>query len=151
MVPQADQSVHIILIDDDDVDVEAVVRLLHRQALPHKLTVFANGRDAQLALAGSFGRDILAQRYLILLDLNMPRMNGLEFLDWLRSVPDLQRSIVFVFTTSEAPLDRDLAYDYQVAGYLAKPRLGPGYADLVPLLTIFSREVSFPSPISSCA
>lgn len=150
MVLQADQPVHIILIDDDDVDVEAVARLLHRQRLPHRLTVFANGRDAQLALAGSFGRELLAQRYLILLDLNMPRMNGFEFLDWLRSVPALLRSIVFVFTTSEAPSDRDLAYDRQVAGYLAKPRLGPGYADLVPFLTTFSREVSFPPPISTC-
>ena len=151
MVPQPDQPVHIILIDDDDVDVEAVARLLHRQRLPHRLTVFANGRDAQLAFAGSFGRDILAQRYLILLDLNMPRMNGFEFLDWLRSVPDQLRSIVFVFTTSETLLDRDLAYDRQVAGYLAKPRLGPGYADLVPLLTIFSRDVSFPPPVTACA
>ena len=81
----------------------------------------------------------------------MPRMNGFEFLDWLRSVPDLLRSIVFVFTTSEAQFDRDLAYDRQVAGYLAKPRLGPGYTDLVPFLTIFSRDVSFPSPIPACA
>ena len=149
MVTRADQPVHIILIDDDDVDVEAVARLLHRQRLPHKLTVFANGRDAQRALAGSFGRDLLNQRYLILLDLNMPRMNGFEFLDWLRSVPDLLRSIVFVFTTSEAPVDRHLAYDRQVAGYLAKPRLGPGYADLVPILTAFSRDVRFPPPVTT--
>ena len=151
MVLQVDQPVHIILIDDDDVDVEAVARLLHRQSLPHKLTVFANGRDAQQALSGSFGRDILVQRYLILLDLNMPRMNGFEFLDWLRSVPDLLRSIVFIFTTSEAALDRDQAYDRQVAGYLAKPRLGPGYADLVPFLTVFSRDVSFPPPVTAAA
>ena len=79
----------------------------------------------------------------------MPRMNGFEFLDWLRSVPDLLRSIVFVFTTSEAPVDRHLAYDRQVAGYLAKPRLGPGYADLVPFLTTFSRDVSFPPPVTT--
>ncbi len=98
-------------------------------------------RDAQLALAGSFGRDLLAQRYLILLDLNMPRMNGCEFLDWLRSGPYLLRWIVFIFTTSEAPVGRDLA----------KPRLGPGYADLVPFPTTFSREVSFPPPICGCA
>jgi CheY-like chemotaxis protein len=151
MAVQLDQSVHIILIDDDDVDVEAVARLLRRQRLPHTLTVFANGRDAQHALAGSFGRDLLAQRYLILLDLNMPRMNGFEFLDWLRSMPHLLRSIVFVFTTSEAPTDRHRAYERQVAGYLAKPRLGPGYADLLPLLASFSRQVSFPPPVRSIA
>ena len=140
----AEQQVQIILIDDDEVDVEAVARLLRKHRLPYDLVTFNNGSDAKNALAGSFGQDLAKQPYLILLDLNMPRMNGIELLDWLRTQPHLCRSIVFAFTTSETQQDCKAAYDRQVAGYLVKSHLGSGYAALARMLDTYTQTVLFP-------
>jgi CheY-like chemotaxis protein len=143
----AEQQVQIILIDDDEVDVEAVARLLRKHGLLYDLVTFSNGSDAKNALAGSFGQDLAKQPYLILLDLNMPRMNGIELLDWLRTQPHLCRSIVFAFTTSEAQQDCRAAYDRQVAGYLVKSHLGSGYAALARMLDTYTQNILFPPSI----
>ena len=143
-VTLAAQQVRIILIDDDEVDVEAVARLLRKHRLPYDLVTFSNGSDAKNALAGSFGQDLARHPYLILLDLNMPRMNGIELLDWLRTQPHLRRAIVFAFTTSEAQQDCRAAYDRQVAGYLVKSHLGSGYTALARILNTYTQNVLFP-------
>jgi CheY-like chemotaxis protein len=134
MTSTENHSLHVVLVDEDDVDAEAVARLLRRHHLPYRLTVFSDGRIAQLALAGAFGRELLAEPYLILLDLNMPRMNGFEFLDWLHSEPDFQHAMVFIFSTSDDPNDGCQASRRPIAGYLAKSKLGPDYAGLLPVL-----------------
>lgn len=141
------QHLHIVMIDDDEVDAEAVARLLNRHVTPHTLTVFHDGCEAKDALGADFGRHLLTEPYLILLDLNMPRMGGFEFLQWLRSDPDLQRSIVFVFTTSEEAADLERAYRHFVAGYLTKTHFGSGYANLLPLLDALYDTVRFPTPL----
>jgi CheY-like chemotaxis protein len=146
---QGQPKIQIVLIDDDEVDVEAVARLLHMHKLPYGLVTFSNGSDAKTALNGSFGVELMKQPYLILLDLNMPRMNGIELLDWLRTHPHLCRSIVFAFTTSEALQDCRAAYDRQVAGYLVKSHLGSGYSQLVHMLDTFTHSIIFPPAIVS--
>jgi CheY-like chemotaxis protein len=133
-----------VLIDDDEVDVEAVARLLRQQRAPYMLTTFGNGQEAQAALEGSFGGELQEKRCLFLLDLNMPRMNGLEFLDWLRQAQGWERAIVFAFTTSDALEDRQDAYARHVAGYLAKSQLGSGYRSLLALFETFDQQVAFP-------
>ena len=84
-------------------------------------------------------------RCLILLDLNMPRMGGIEFLEELRLDPELSRALVFVMTTSEAEEDRMRAYDRNVAGYILKHRLGQGFIEAVTMLDHFWRVVEFPT------
>jgi CheY-like chemotaxis protein len=143
----AEQQIQIVLIDDDEVDIEAVARILRKHRLAHELVTFSNGSDAKNALAGSFGVELTKQPYLILLDLNMPRMNGIELLDWLRTQPHLCRSIVFAFTTSEAQQDCKAAYDRQVAGYLVKSHLGSGYAALARMLDAYTQNILFPPSI----
>jgi CheY-like chemotaxis protein len=137
-------SLHVVLVDDDEVDAEAVARLLHREHAPFQLTTFPNGYAAEEALGGPFGRRLLADRYLFLLDLNMPRVSGFEFLAWLRARPEFRNAIVFVFTTSEAESDRRQAYEYHVAGYLSKSGLGNGYGALLPFLAAYDEAVTFP-------
>jgi CheY-like chemotaxis protein len=146
---QGQSKIQIVLIDDDEVDVEAVARLLRMHKLPYSLATFSNGSDAKAALNGNFGVELIKQPYLILLDLNMPRMNGIELLDWLRTHPHFCRSIVFAFTTSEALQDCRAAYDRQVAGYLVKSQLGSGYSQLVHMLDTFTRSIIFPPAIVS--
>jgi CheY-like chemotaxis protein len=144
-----EKQVQIVLIDDDDVDVEAVARLLRLHSLPYNLVTFSNGSEAKNALSGRFGHELMRRPYLILLDLNMPRMNGIELLDWLRTQPHLRRSIVFAFTTSEAQQDCRAAYDRQVAGYLVKSRLGAGYVELVNMLDTYTQSILFPPMLAA--
>ena len=127
-------SLHIILIDDDDIDAEAVARLLAGHHLPYQLTIFPDGCAAQLALSGAFGSALRAGPYLILLDLNMPRMNGFEFLDWLQGEPAFANAPVFIVSTSDDSVDRCRALRRHIAGYLAKAELGPSYIGLLPVL-----------------
>ena len=144
MKSSGDKQIQIVLIDDDDVDVEAVARLLRLHSLPYNLVTFSNGSDAKNALGGKFGFELLSRPYLILLDLNMPRMNGLAFLDELRQDPVLRRSIVFALTGSDEERDMAAAYDRRVAGYLIKAGQGVDYGSLRELLEIYYQAIEFP-------
>lgn len=144
MVNLLRQPVHVVLIDDDEVDAEAVTRLLQPENTAFPITIFRDGEEARSALGGEFGARLLQERHLILLDINMPRMNGYEFLAWLRRDSNLPDSVVFIFSTSDSEVDCQRAYQCHIAGYLAKPQLGPGYGGLLPVLTAFHDQVSFP-------
>jgi CheY-like chemotaxis protein len=96
-------------------------------------------------LRGQNGYENVPSPYLVLLDLNMPRMGGIEFLEELRSDPELSHALVFVMTTSEAEEDRMRAYDRNVAGYILKHRLGQGFIEAVSMLKHFWRVVEFPA------
>lgn len=134
--------VHLILVEDDDVDAEFVIRALRRSGIGAPVTLFRDGLEAVQALRGT-QRDILTARpLLILLDLNMPRLNGFEVLDILRSDPELGRAVVFVLTQSDRSEDIEAAYDRQVAGYLVKSNLGEDYSLLPQLLVAYCRLVA---------
>lgn len=81
---------------------------------------------------------------LILLDLNMPRMGGIEFLEELRTDPNLKDSVVFVLTTSDAEADRLAAYDHFVAGYMVKSKIGENFFQLADMLEGYWRIVELP-------
>lgn len=134
--------VHLILVEDDEVDAEFVVRVLRRSGIGAPVTLFHDGLEAWQALQGS-QRELLTTRPLIiLLDLSMPRLGGLEFLDILRQDPELRTSIVFVLTQSTRREDIEAAYDRQVAGYLVKSNLGDDYSLLPHLLLTYCRLVA---------
>ncbi len=83
--------------------------------------------------------------YIIVLDLNMPLMNGLEFLAVLRSEEALRSAVVFILTTSSAERDLEAAYAFNVAGYLIKDNLGPGMANMADLLHSYANSVVLPA------
>jgi CheY-like chemotaxis protein len=134
----------ILLVEDDEVDVMALERAFRRRAFRHALTVVRDGRAALAALRGEPGRRPLARPYIIILDLNLPVMNGLEFLRELRRDPGHREAIVFVLTTSNAEQDRRGAYEHNVAGYLLKSEVGPDMQGLVDLLESYCRLVQLP-------
>ena len=103
----------------------------------------ANGRVAIEELHGRLGDHLLSISHLFLLDLNMPLVNGIEFLDCLRSDPCFNESIVFVLTTSDMPQDIHAAFQRYVAGYLVKGRLGDQLLGLTELLTTYFQAVDF--------
>lgn len=87
--------------------------------------------------------------FLILLDLKMPRMDGIQFLRELRRDKHLSDSIVFVLTTSNSDADKVAAYRHNVAGYLLKNDAGEGFVKLVELLKDYVVAVQFPPPPES--
>ena len=137
------RPVHILLVEDDDVDVMAVKRALRAQKIANPLTVARDGLEALDILRGQ-NQPPLERPYLILLDINMPRMNGLELLAELRADPALRSSIVFMLTTSAADADKAAAYDKNIAGYIVKNDVGRGFVELVGLLDTYWRVVEMP-------
>ena len=79
------QVVHVLLVEDDEVDSEAIVRSFQKHNFANPITIATNGEDALKVLRGEGRYERIPAPYLILLDINMPRMNGLEFLKILQS------------------------------------------------------------------
>lgn len=126
-------TVRLVVIDDDDVDVESVVRSLNRNGIFGEITVFRDGLEALRALQCEPSTQS-SRPLLILLDLDLPRLSGIEFLDAIRSDPRLCGTVVFILTLSDRTEDKLAAYDRQVAGYLLKSKLGENFALLPKLL-----------------
>jgi CheY-like chemotaxis protein len=136
--------VNILLVEDDDVDVMAVKRAFRDLKIANPLFTAIDGVDALELLRGENGKSRLPRPYVVLLDLNMPRMGGIEFLDAVRDDPELNRSIVFVMTTSAADEDRVRAYDRNIAGYILKHSPGRSFIDAVTMLEHYWRVIEFP-------
>lgn len=132
----------ILLIEDDDVAAEAVERRLLKNGIELPLVHAGNGVVALELLRNS--PRLRNVPIIILLDLNMPRMNGFEFLRELKADPTLSTLVVFVLTTSDAPADRVRAYGEGIAGYLVKSEVGHHRDLLAALLRAYSEAVTLP-------
>ena len=144
MIPLHDQTVHILLVEDDDVDAELIERAFEKLKLVNEITIVEDGLQAFQALRGEDGYKRVHRPYLILLDINLPRMNGLEFLHKLRQDDELKRSIVFVLTTSNNEADKKAAYTDHVSGYILKGAVGESILDLPLMIKNYWRIVEFP-------
>ena len=144
----SDHTVTILLVEDDQVDAEAIRRAFAKARIANPLTVVEDGMAALEALRGEAGRTPVRRPYLVLLDLNMPRMNGIEFLQELRNDSELHDSVVFVLTTSEDDRDKVAAYDQHVAGYMVKSKAGDEFMQLIGLLDHYWCVVEMPPPKS---
>jgi CheY-like chemotaxis protein len=136
--------VNLLLVDDDEVDIQGMKRAFAKSRIGNPITVARDGIEALEFLRGENGRPKLAKPHLILLDLNMPRMNGLEFLQAIRADEDLKNSIVFMITTSKAEEDRARAYDQHVAGYIVKQDPANTFMQAVALMEHYWKIVEFP-------
>ena len=111
----------ILLVEDDQMDVMNVQRELRRQNIDVAIVHARNGRDALNMLRGEGGETQIPKPNLVMLDINMPRMNGLELLEILRSDPEFVDLNVFIMTTSDLESDRLKARQLAVSGYIIKP------------------------------
>lgn len=119
MSPESTPS--ILLVEDDQMDVMNVQRELRRQHIEVPLTHARNGREALDLLRGENGQEKITKPNLVMLDINMPRMNGLELLEALRADPEFTDLNVFIMTTSDLDSDRFKAQQLAVSGYIIKP------------------------------
>jgi CheY-like chemotaxis protein len=123
-----EKVINILLVDDDEVDVMTVKRAFARANISNPIFVATNGLEALEMLRKDA---IPPKRRIVLLDINMPKMNGIEFLRELRADPDLQSITVVALTTSNADRDRVEAYKLNVAGYLLKPVTFQQFAEVM--------------------
>jgi CheY-like chemotaxis protein len=137
-----DRKLNILLVEDDEVDIMNVQRAFKKNNILNPLFCASNGLEALEMLRGRNGRPsaLPAYRRLILLDLNMPKMGGLEFLQQLRADPALHSIPVVVLTTSDQDCDRMDAYKLNVAGYILKPVT---FANFVEMMDALNRYWTF--------
>jgi CheY-like chemotaxis protein len=134
------KEVSILLVDDDDVDAMGVLRALKRLKILNSVVRARDGVEAlEMLRNGSVQRP-----FVILLDINMPRMNGLEMLEAVRNDPLLSSSVVFMLTTSQDDQDRLNAYQQHVAGYIVKRHAGDGFLRVMEMLDRYWRVVELP-------
>ena len=135
------KEVTLVMIDDDDVDFMAFERALKELRIVNPIVRARNGREG-LALL----RDPTAvpRPYIVLLDINMPQMSGLEMLTQVRADPSLRNAVIFVLTTSKSDEDRIAAYRNHIAGYIVKDQIEANFLDIVEMLDSYWRVVALP-------
>ena len=136
-----DKSLNILLVEDDEVDVMNVKRAFAKAHITNALYVAGNGIEGLQKLRSG---EIPSHRRLVLLDLNMPRMNGIEFLREVRKDPALYQTPVVVLTTSNMDRDKFDAYGLNIAGYLVKPVTFEQFCDLMVTLNKYWTLVELP-------
>jgi CheY-like chemotaxis protein len=138
------RTLNILLVEDDDVAAEAVLRGLRRHAAGCEVTPAQDGAVALQILRGQHPTHRVDRPHIVLLDLNMPRMNGFEFLRELRHDSKLRGTVVFVLTTSGIEADFNRAYEEGIAGYIVKAAVGPQCSVLARFLTEYCELVQLP-------
>ncbi|MGB3655775.1 MAG: response regulator [Rivularia sp. (in: cyanobacteria)] len=142
-----DRIVNILLVEDDEVDIMNVERAFKKANIKNPLYVARNGIEALSMLRGG-NKELPAvpqQRRLILLDINMPKMSGLEFLQTIRADKFLKLTPVVMLTTSNQDRDMIEAFDLNVSGYLLKPVTFSRFVDLMTTLNKYWSSSEMPN------
>ena len=112
--------INILLVEDDTLDVMDARRTLDRMNILYRMHVARNGEEA-LAFLRDVDTNGPERPDIILLDLNMPKMNGIEMLTQMRKMDEWKETKVFVITTSDEHEDKEMARTLGVSGYIVKP------------------------------
>ncbi len=135
----------IFLVEDDEVDIMNVKRAFKKNEIDNPLEIANNGLEALNMLRGEGGYPKMQRPGIIILDINMPKMNGLEFLKELRADQEFKNMPVFVMTTSMEDQDIIQAYDFNVAGYILKPLSFDKFKEAVAKLSSYWKLIEKPN------
>lgn len=116
-----DKVINILMIEDDSLDVMDAKRTLDKMGVLYKMEVAQNGEEALDYLKRAQSDNTIMRPDIVLLDLNMPKMNGVELLSAIRSADQWKDLKVFVVTTSDEKEDREKTKKLGVSGYIVKP------------------------------
>ncbi len=133
-------TIPTLLVEDDQVDVMTVKRAIKELGVPNALEVVRNGVEALKFLR----EEKKKKTCLILLDLNMPKMNGLEFIKELKNDPVLQKCPIIVLTTSNEQQDKQDCFRLSVAGYFVKPVDYFEFVKVIKIITDYWTVSEFP-------
>ena len=134
------QAVTLLLVEDDDVDVMTIEREFVKQKIGNQIIRACDGQEALELLQNG----MIPSPYVILLDLNMPRMDGFEFLNQIRADKQLSNSVVFVLTTSKDEQGIAKLYDQQIAGYFVKDSSATDFLDVINVLDSYWKIAYLP-------
>jgi len=140
--PKTAQLLHV---EDDDLCLMGLERAFKAAKIANPIHFALDGIEALEMLRGTNGRTRLPRPFIVLLDLSMPRMDGIEFLKEMRKDEELKKSIVFIMTTSNADEDKVAAYNLGVAGYILKSNPANAFLEATALLDTYWRVVEFPA------
>ncbi len=115
------KDAEILLVEDDRVDIMTVQRALKNNSISNPLHVARTGLEALGMLRGDGYPKLDPRPVHILLDLNLPKMGGIEFLREVRADPELKSLKIIVLTSSNEPRDRRAAFQHDVDDYIVKP------------------------------
>jgi CheY-like chemotaxis protein len=130
----SDNDAVILLVEDDRVDIMTVQRAMKKIDVSNPLCVARTGVEALGMLRGDGFPKIEPTPSLILLDLNLPKMGGIEFLKELRADPVLSSLQVIVLTSSNEPTDRAAAFEYEVDDYIVKPHTFDEFSNVISII-----------------
>jgi CheY-like chemotaxis protein len=132
------QEVTILLVEDDDIDVKALLKAFSKLKIANPVTVAKDGLEGWEAL------QTIARPFLVIMDINMPRMSGIELLRKMRASPEFHDAIVFILTTSTDDRDKFEAYNLNVAGYMLKTDMGTSFIRAIEMVERYWRVIEFP-------
>ena len=127
---QNTNEITLLLVEDDDIDAMTIQRSFKKQNITNPIVRVYDGLEALSLLK----KEEVTQPLVIILDLQMPRMGGIEFLKTIRADPKLSKLVVFVLTTSKAKSDIVSSYGEHIAGYFVKGQTGDKFCGLVSML-----------------
>ena len=134
------EEVTLLLVEDDDIDAMAIERSFRNNRIGNPIVRACDG----LAALDMLRNGKVPQPFVILLDIQMPRMNGFEFLENIRSDETLAHNVVFILTTSKADEDITAGYRQHIAGYFVKDESGENFIDVVNVLERYWKTVHLP-------
>lgn len=140
--------VSFLIVDDDIVSVMSMKRMIKKLRLLNPVVEAGDGIEALEILRATGDDAPLKFPYIVILDLNMPRMSGHDFMKELRNDPALSDTIVFMMSTSNAPADIDEAYRANVAGYILKDGKPDLFREALELLGTYSEIVLLPKTVA---
>jgi CheY-like chemotaxis protein len=143
MLMTTERGLGVLIVDDDDVAAEGIIRGLRRHGFAGRVLWVTDGLTALDVLRGEHAEELVEPR-VVLLDLNMPVLDGFGFLEQLRADPRLHSTVVFVLSTSSRSNDMLRAYEHHVAGYMVKSSVGPQFAQLAEVLESYAAAVVLP-------
>lgn len=132
------QEVKILLVEDDEIDVKALLKAFAKLKIANPVTVAKDGMEGWEAL------QTLPRPFLVIMDINMPRMSGIELLRKMRASENFHDAIVFILTTSTDEQDKFEAYNLNVAGYMLKSDMGTSFIRAIEMVERYWRVIEFP-------
>jgi CheY-like chemotaxis protein len=131
-------------VEDDDGDARAVERAFTKARIANPILRAIDGVEAIEFLRGTNGKTKLRRPYLLLVDLNLPRVNGIQLIEAIRADPELHDAVIFVLTTSNRAEDKQAAHALNVTGYILKENAGEDFLRLFSLVDSYWRIVEMP-------
>jgi CheY-like chemotaxis protein len=140
-IQMINKEASIFIVEDDEVDVMAILRALKKANISNPIHIAKDGVEALQKLRS---KEIHCP-YIVLMDLNMPRMNGIDCIKEIRADKNLKRTVIFALSTSNSEKDKFSAYDCNVAGYIVKSDIGDEFEIALKMLAQYLKVIDLPT------